>query len=366
MDERTRLEELRAQLVEIDQEILRAIERRARVAQDLARLRPGTARFAPTADAPHMQALERAATPPVPAAAIRPVFTAIDAACRPFEVSPRVVYLGAEGDFGWMAARDHFGLGAELVRAESPVAAIEEVTRSRADFAVIQYESLKEGPIFPTIQAIAGADLKVIGEHELAQALSLVNRTGNLTDVEKVYASPQDHVACVNYLEHHHPRALVLDVRSPQMAWDLASEDHGAAAIVPRGFTGAQELRVARENIGDEGETRIRYGVVSRLPAPRSGHDVTALLFSVRDRPGALHDILHHFKERSCNLRRIHSRPIPGEGWEYVFYVEVGGHTTDRALVAALEGVKRETKMLKIIGSFPLERAEPAPLDERI
>jgi chorismate mutase/prephenate dehydratase len=50
---------------------------------------------------------------------------------------------------------------------------------------------------------------------------------------------------------------------------------------------------------------------------------------------------------------------VQGEGWEYVFYVEVGGHMTDRPLVAALEGVKREAKMLKIVGSFPLEVPDP-------
>lgn len=366
MDERKRLEELRGQLAEIDQEILRTIERRARVAQELTKLRPGTARYAPTADASHLQALERAVTPPLPAASIRPIFTAIDAACRSHEVAPRVIFLGAEGDFGWIAAREHFGVGAELVRADSPGAALEEVARSRADFAVVPYETFGEGPIFPTVQAIAGADLKVVGEREVAEVLVLVNRAGRLTEVEKVYTSPHDHAACVHYLESNHPRATVLDVRSPQMAWDLASEDQRSAAIVPRGFTGVQELTVARENIGDEGEVRIRYGVVSRLPAPRSGNDVTALFFSLQDRPGALHDLLHHFKERSCNLRRIQSRPIPGEGWDYVFYVEVSGHTTDRALVAALEGVKRETKMLKIIGSFPLERAEASPQGERL
>ncbi|WP_438009211.1 prephenate dehydratase domain-containing protein [Sorangium sp. So ce321] len=359
MDERKRLEELRRQLTELDQEILRGIERRARIAHDLAKLRTGTARFAPTADAAHIQTLERAVTPPFPQRAVRPIFVAIDAASRAFEVAPRVAYLGAEGDFGWTAAHDHFGVGGEFVRADSPAAAIEEVARSRADFAVVPYESFKEGPIFPTIQAIGGADLKVVGERQLAQALDLVNRSGNLADVERVYCSPQDHVACVNYLELQHPRALVLDVRCPQVAWDLAAENEGSAAIVPRGFDGGQELRIARENVGDEGEVRIRYAVLSRLPASRSGHDATALLFSVHDRPGALHDILQHFKERSCNLRRVHSRPVPGEGWDYVFYVEVSGHTTDRALVAALEGVKRETKMLKIIGSFPLERPDP-------
>src|SRR5262249_7330761 len=133
------------------------------------------------------------------------------------------------------------------------------------------------------------------------------------------------------------------------------------AAIVPTGCMGANELRVARENIGDEGEVRIRYGIVSRLPAPRSGTDATVLLFGVHDRPGALHDVLLHFKERNCSLRKIQSHPVPGERWEYVFYVEVSGHMTDRPLVAALEGVKRDAKMLKIIGSFPLEFPDPPP-----
>jgi chorismate mutase / prephenate dehydratase len=37
----------------------------------------------------------------------------------------------------------------------------------------------------------------------------------------------------------------------------------------------------------------------------------------------------------------------------------VSGHITDRSLVAALEGIKQEAKMLKILGAFPLERPDP-------
>jgi chorismate mutase/prephenate dehydratase len=358
MDERKRLEELRQKLLDMDLEILRTVERRARVAQELSKLRTGSARYAPVTDGVHLAELEKAATPPIQADAIRPIFNAIDAACRLFEVAPRVAFIGGDGGFGWMAARNYFGNSAELVRADGPAVAIEEVMRSRAEFAIVPYESLQDGPIFPTIQAIAAADLKLVGEREMTQALTLMNGTGNPADVEKIYVSPEDHVACVHYVESNHPRALVLDVRSPVMAWELASENHGSAAIVPRGSIGTTDLRVARENVGDAGEQRIRYGIISRLPAQRSGADGTALLFSVHERPGALHDILQHFKERSCNLRRIQSRPVAGEGWDYLFYVEVGGHLTDRHLVAALEGVKREAKTLKIIGSFPLEVPE--------
>lgn len=355
MDDRKKAEELRSRLVELDKSILREVERRARIAQELLRLRTGAARYAPAADGAHLRVLEQAVSPPFPASAVRPVFMAIDAACRLLEDAPRVVFVGVEGGFGWVAARSYFGDATELVRADTPALAIEDVARSRADFAVVPYESLKDGPIFPIIQSIAAADLKLVGERELAQALEIVSTSGEPGDVEKIYAAPQDHIATIQYLQANHPRAMVVDAKSPLVAWELAAESKASAAIVPRGAVGAKELRVVRENVGDEGDVRLRYGVIGRVPAPRSGSDATALLFSVRDRPGALHDILQHFKERSCNLRRIQSRPLPGEGWEYVFYVEVSGHVTDRPLVAALEGVKRETKMLKIIGSFPLE-----------
>src|SRR5689334_5835139 len=80
MDERKRLEELRAHLAEIDHQILRQLERRARIAQDIIKLRSGTARFAPIADGHHIQALEQDVSPPLPASAVRPTFVAIDAA----------------------------------------------------------------------------------------------------------------------------------------------------------------------------------------------------------------------------------------------------------------------------------------------
>ncbi|NUQ79400.1 MAG: chorismate mutase [Polyangiaceae bacterium] len=359
MDDKKKLEDLRGLLVEIDRDILRAIERRAKVAQDIAKLRTGTARVAPTADGPHIQALEKAVTPPFPSSAVRPIFTAIDSACRMFDVAPRVMYVGPERDFGWIAAHGHFGDGAELARADSTsAAAIEEVARSRAEYAVVPYESLKEGVIYPTVQAIAGSDLKLIGEREITQVLVLVGQPGEIADIERIFVSPQDHVACLGYLESSHPKAPVVDVRSPVAALERALQEPRSAAIVPRGCPAPDGLSVVRENIGDEGELRIRYGVVSRLPAPRSGHDVTAMLFTLRERPGALHDLLTHFKDRSCNLRRIQSFPVPGEGWEYIFYIEVSGHITDRPLVSALEGAKQEAKTLKILGSFPLERPE--------
>lgn len=53
------------------------------------------------------------------------------------------------------------------------------------------------------------------------------------------------------------------------------------------------------------------------------------------------------------NLSRIQSRPAQGDGWAYLFFLEVNGHATDRQIVSAFEGVKKMTKFFKVLGSYP-------------
>jgi chorismate mutase/prephenate dehydratase len=57
------------------------------------------------------------------------------------------------------------------------------------------------------------------------------------------------------------------------------------------------------------------------------------------------------------NLRKLQSRPVPHGSWDYVFYVELGAHVTERPVTTALEALKRTTKYLKVLGSFPVASA---------
>jgi chorismate mutase len=111
----------------------------------------------------------------------------------------------------------------------------------------------------------------------------------------------------------------------------------------------SSDLRVA-EVIESE---RVRYAVVGTRPSGRTGKDVTALVFSVQDSPGALLDVLRVFAERSINLTNVLSHPVREKPWTYLFYVEMGGHFTDRSIVAAFEEMKRLTPFFKLLGSYP-------------
>jgi len=188
--------------------------------------------------------------------------------------------------------------------------------------------------------------------------LHLVNRTGNSADIEKVYATAADRALCTQFLQSLGPRVAVLDVKSPLVACQIAVEDHGAAALTTDVFGATLGLEVARRNVLDGGDHKVRYAIVGHRPSSRTGSDLTSFVFSVSDGPGALLDVLKQFAERGINLDKIHSRPAEesrgdGEGWGYLFFVEVHGHATDRNIVTAFEEVKRLTKFFKVLGSYP-------------
>ncbi len=77
-------------------------------------------------------------------------------------------------------------------------------------------------------------------------------------------------------------------------------------------------------------------------------------MLGIDDSPGSLFAVLRHFAERGINLKKLQSRPVQRETWDHVFYVEIGGHITDRPVVTALEAIKRHTKYLRVLGSFPI------------
>jgi chorismate mutase/prephenate dehydratase len=145
----------------------------------------------------------------------------------------------------------------------------------------------------------------------------------------------------------------VLEVKTPFAGASLAAEDHGAGVICPEVVGSRAGLEVARRNILDQGSGRVRYAVAGTRPAGRTANDVTALVFSLRDAPGALLDALQQFAERGVNLTKIQSRPMPGQEWAYLFFAEVAGHFTDRPLVAVFEELKRSTRFFKVLGSYP-------------
>ncbi len=353
-DKRREFEDIRQEIGKLDAQLLSALERRGTLSKRVGDLRRQMSLAAPLPERASIEALVERASGDMPESALREIFREIVATCSSLEQPVSVAYCGIEGGFAHAAARSRFGVSATFAGADTVAEAIDQVTRQRAAYAVVPFETRADGLLQSTIAALTESEAKIVGAFEFVVNLQLASRASHVDGVERVFAVARDRADCQKFLAAQLPKATVVDAPSPRAACELAASDARAAALVHEGFMAEFSLDTLVRNVADAGDERIRYAIAGMRPSSRSGGDLTGLVFAVNDSPGALHEVLRQFADRGVNLTKIQSRPSPGDSWQYLFFIEVQGHATDRPIVGAIEDVRRLSKFLKVLGSYQL------------
>lgn len=347
---------LRVEIDALDDQLLALLEQRARVVDEvgLAKRAMGQTVFHdPVRERQVLDRLCARGAGRFPAEAIRAVFREVMSACLSLEEPVRVAFLGPEGTFSHVAAREVYGLFARYREATTIDGVFDAVRRGAADFGVVPLESSSEGAVTFTLDALLDGDLQIRQEVVVDVTQCLLGLATGPTSVERVYGAAQALAQCRLWLARHLPSAAIVQTPSTAAAAREALADPAAAAIASRLAGDIFALPVLREQIDDRPENATRFVVVAKTDAPRTGRDRTTVAFSVRDEHGALRRALAVFDDAAINLSHIESRPSRQRSWEYVFLADFEGHRQDPAVAAALAKLESQCAMVRVLGSYP-------------
>lgn len=352
------LGDVRQRIDAIDREIQSLIAERARFAQQVGRakgrLRAAVDYYRPEREAQVLRGVvDRNAGPLSDEEMVR-LFREIMSACLAQQEPLKIGFLGPEGTFSQQAVLKHFGHSARGLPLASIDEVFQEVAGGAADFGVVPIENSGEGTVDSTLDQFVDSDLKICGEIELRVHQYLLSRSGRLDAIERVYSHPQSLGQCKVWLRGHLPAAERIAVSSNAEAARRARNSDDAAAIAGEAAAHVYGLKVVLGPIEDRPDNTTRFLVIGRELFTASGHDKTSLLLAVRDRPGALYQLLTPFAERGISMTKIESRPSRTGKWEYVFFVEVAGHVDDAPLQDALRAAGSSAAAIKVLGSYPV------------
>lgn len=349
---------LRRTIDAVDDEVLALLNRRAGLAAAVGQLKAATtpeALFhAPKREREILGRLLAANPGPFPDAAVRTIFQEIMSACLSLEKPLRVAFLGPEGTFTHLAARQQFGGSSQSLPQGTIQAVFQAVERGRADYGVVPVENATEGSVDTTLDAFLDSPLRICAEILLPVDQALLLRAElDLGTVRRVYSHPQGLGQCRRWLDARLPQADRIEAPSTSEAARLAREDAEGAAVASELAAELFGLKVAETKIQDLAANATRFLVLGPKGAEPTGRDRTTLLAMAQDGPGALLHLLEPLARRGLNLSRIQSRPTRRKLWEYAFFLDIEGHAGEPLLAEALVELQGACASMKILGSYP-------------
>jgi len=348
------LNEYRAKIDALDERIVKLLNQRAKVSHRIGqyKAKDKLGVYVSSREKQVLQHIKACNQGPMNDGALEAVYREIMSASLALEKSLQIGYLGPQASFTNLAAVRRFGSQVAYVPCGTIADVFEKVENGDCDYGVVPIENSIEGAVTHTFDLLVDSDLKICAHSQLEISHNLLSNS-MLDKIEKVYSKFEVLGQCRHWLQEHLPKAEFVEVASTTRAAQIAAKEKNAAAIASHLAADIYHLHILKKGIEDSSHNITRFLVISKTDARPTGEDRTSILFSIKDKVGALHAMLEPFEENKINLTKIESRPSKKKAWDYYFFVDFDGHREDEPVKKALGKLDELCKFLKVLGSYP-------------
>jgi prephenate dehydratase len=222
--------------------------------------------------------------------------------------------------------------------------------------AVIPIENSLAGSVVEHFDLLFQSDVQIERESLLRIRHNLIGVPGSkVEDLRQVLSHPIALAQCRRFFDQH-PRMTPVPfydtAGSVKHITALGARETGAIASEQAALAYGGEVLAA--GIEDNPANYTRFFLIRSRDKvrPLLEADKVSIAFTVANRPGTLVAALQTFAEHNTNLCKIESRPVQGQPWQYVFYVDY--QVADPgATSTALDELRRKCILVKELGQYP-------------
>jgi prephenate dehydratase len=270
----------------------------------------------------------------------------------------RVAIQGVKGCFHEQAARlfyeDHGHICPEIVECTTFDGLYQSLSDGRSDAAVMAIENTVSGGLLPNFELLRRYDRKIKGEVFLRIQQNLMALPGQrIEDIKEV----RTHYMAINQTREFFKECpwirLVESEDTAKSAAEVAAEGlKGVGAVASLLAADLYGLEVLAESIETYKQNFTRFIVFDdELEVDKKKVDKASMCFTLPHSPGSLAHVLTILSFYGMNLTRIQSLPIPGQEWQYFFYVDIKFNDYQR-YEQALAAVRPLMEDLNILGEY--------------
>jgi prephenate dehydratase/chorismate mutase len=266
----------------------------------------------------------------------------------------RVAFQGAPGAFSEEAAVKLLGEQITLVPRPTFESLFAAVNDKSADYILAPIENSIAGFVHPSFDQLLDSKLFIVGEVIIPISHCLIGCPGSSFEMlAAVESHPVALDQCRRFLAANPQiKRVAAEDTAGSVARIMAQGDLTRAAIA--GSRAAEKYGgvILREHLEDSSENYTRFLLLSPDKDFAEDADQLSLVIELPHQPGALHSALEPFARRGIDLLKIEGRPVKGRPWEYCFYLDMRGSTSDAEVIDTLNELKVGRVETRILGAY--------------
>jgi prephenate dehydratase len=275
----------------------------------------------------------------------------------------QVAFQGETGAFSELAAHEYFHGNIQTLPCRAFEEVFKAVSSETVRYGMLPIENSLAGSVHSNYDLLLRYDLHIVGEYHLrVNHCLLALPSTKLKTLRQVYSHPQALAQCRTNLVR-----LGLE---PVAAYDTAGSarlvrergDPTIGALASQRAAEVYHLAILAEDLEDNPANYTRFLVLAHKPDKKRENELcdykTSVVFTLKNHAGSLFKALSVFALRDIDLMKIESRPIPGQPWEYLFYVDFAGHSTDLICQRAISHLEELAPFMRLLGSYPRHRLD--------
>ena len=270
----------------------------------------------------------------------------------------RVAIQGVKGCFHEQAARLFYEEHGQAVPDIVECLTFDDLYRSMndgvADAAVMAIENTVSGGLLPNFELLRKYDRQIKGEVFLRIQQNLMALPGQtIEDIKEV----RTHYMAINqtreFFKDYPWIRLVESEDTAKSAADVAASGlKGVGAVASVLASELYGLDILAESIETYKQNFTRFLILDdALQVDKAKINKSSMCFTLSHTPGSLAHVLTILSFYGMNLTRIQSLPIPGQEWQYFFYVDIKFDDYVR-YEQALSAVRPLMEDLRILGEY--------------
>jgi len=228
------------------------------------------------------------------------------------------------------------------------------IARGEADYGVLPIENSTAGSVTAVYDLMKKHNYHILQENIVKVDHALLAKKGtSLSEITKVYSHEQGLAQCTDFFKAN-PQMEAVRHANTAGAAKFVSEtaDRNVAAIASDICAQLYDLEILQQGVQNAEHNYTRFICITKDMIITPDANKLSIAFTLPHRVGTLYQMIAQVAAFGLNLTKLESRPIPNTDFEFMFYLDIEGSVRDPKVRNYIEGLHESLNYLEFLGNY--------------